>query len=402
MRRRTVLCSIGATGLAGCTGAYWNESSRSGEPLGSADERADESSDSVDGVLDDFEDTSRWTTIGGTLSADEETYLTGSQAARLEAGVSDERAGIVRQFDQPIDLSDRTLSLALRADELVYPWIQLVDDDGNRMDLRTSVRGDFPFKQYDFGVESVTGPVDLTTVTELRIIEYVGESERTVWCDSLRFVDRLDTGTVMIQFDDGNVTDYTQALPILERYGYQAVTFVNPGTIGSDAHLTLEQLSALHDAGWTVGSHSYDHVSLPAQDVSTQEDQIRESKKWLIDHGFEDGAEYFAYPYTDYDETTCSLVDEYYTLGFAGGFPAGGYVMNPLELHRLGDLNAADARDAIDAAVQWNGITQLFFHWLGGDTLDEFEQTIEYIHDQEQAGELNVISPADLDAAYRV
>ncbi|ELY49387.1 polysaccharide deacetylase [Natronorubrum sulfidifaciens JCM 14089] len=353
-------------------------------------------------MLDDFEELSRWRTIGGTLSADEETYLGGSQAARLEAGTSDERAGIGRQFDQPIDLSDRTLSLAVRADDLIYPWIQLVDDDGNRMDLRTSVRGNFPFKQYDFGVESVTGSVDLTAITDLRIIEYVGESERTIWCDSLRVVDRPDTGAVMIQFDDGNVTDHTQARPILEQYGYQAVTFVNPGTIGTDGHLTLEQVSELHDAGWTVGSHSYDHVSLPAQDVSTQEDQIRESKEWLLDHGFEDGAEYFAYPYTDYDETTCSLVDEYYTLGFAGGFPAGGNVTNPLELHRLGDLNAADARDAIDAAVQWNGITQLFFHWLGGETLAEFEQTIEYLHEREQAGELDVISPAELEAAYMV
>lgn len=410
MNRRKFLCSLGVIGITGySTSGVYRSATTSGvnspppsppsrRPSGSISSAGRGGVDSSDGtVLDDFEDLSAWTGFGGRLSADETSYYSGSQSARIDVDASTDRWGITRRFEEPIDLSDAHLAMAIRADGPILPRIQLIDGDGRGMTVRTNVRGAFPFRPYDFGIERADDEVDLENVAELRIVEYVGDSERTIWCDDLRALDRPDTGKVMIQFDDGNVTDYSRAYPVLEEYGYPAVTFVNPGKIGDDDHLTVEQLGELRDAGWTVGSHAFDHVSLPDHDVKTQESLLRRSKEWLVERGFEDGAEYVAYPYMKYDADTLSLADDYYTLGFAGGYPGVGRVTNSLEVPRLGDLDVDPAKAAIDAAVRWNGLTQLFFHWLTPERGEAFERIVEYVHERDAAGELDVILPADIE-----
>ncbi|MFD1562723.1 hypothetical protein ACFR99_04040 [Haloarchaeobius amylolyticus] len=132
MRRREMLLAgvgIGSC-LAGCTGSETatnrtrNDSTvyepATDEPIDDAPDDTQPDRPDRATTLDDFEDLSLWTSYGGTLIADESTYYTGSQAARIYIGPSDDRGVISRTFDEPVDLTGQDLSMALRATTTVY------------------------------------------------------------------------------------------------------------------------------------------------------------------------------------------------------------------------------------------------------------------------------------------
>ncbi len=50
----------------------------------------------------------------------------------------------------------------------------------------------------------------------------------------------------------------------MEQYGIKGTVYIVPEWIGSPGYLTLAQLTALHNAGWTIANHSWDHPALPS------------------------------------------------------------------------------------------------------------------------------------------
>jgi peptidoglycan/xylan/chitin deacetylase (PgdA/CDA1 family) len=83
-----------------------------------------------------------------------------------------------------------------------------------------------------------------------------------------------DDGLVGLTFDDGYADFLRYALPVLQRYGFGATTFVIAGRLGSvnswDALgprkplMTAREVRAVSAAGVEVGSHGLRHVSLTA------------------------------------------------------------------------------------------------------------------------------------------
>ncbi|QCS41437.1 polysaccharide deacetylase family protein [Natrinema versiforme] len=363
------------------------------------------------GTIDDFETLDSWEVFGGTLSPDSSRSVVGTQSARLDVPASERTGGIATAFSEPRDLTDVVPGLAVASDGLVVPWLRLIDDAGNEIDYRRGIKGGLPLVRYNFGVEGIANGFDPAAVREVYVLVRTGDGEsRTVWLDDLHLVPRPDTGAVMIQFDDAHVTDYTRALPILEKYGYPAVAFVNPGRIeaetrgaddpGGFPRLTVDQVHELHGAGWVIANHCYSHPHLSELESKAQRTEIERGKAWLEKEGFEDGAQYFAYPHGDYDERTLALVEQHHDIGFAGGRPVQGYAVNPRQTSRIGEPSAEQARTAIDRTASMRGVTSLFFHRLEGDLLADFEATVEAIHEYESAGELDVILPADLKREY--
>ncbi|MFM1886412.1 MAG: hypothetical protein RL026_1569 [Pseudomonadota bacterium] len=64
---------------------------------------------------------------------------------------------------------------------------------------------------------------------------------------------------VGITFDDGTVTDATEAAQVLLDLGLRADFFVNPGTVGSRGFVSWPQLRELASAGFSVQSHAWSH-----------------------------------------------------------------------------------------------------------------------------------------------
>ncbi|WP_436345729.1 polysaccharide deacetylase family protein [Natronorubrum sp. FCH18a] len=410
MKRRTYLAvaASASVGLAGCTDARFlgSESENGNDESPSSTGNGNGSNDYPDaaGTDDDFEDLDAWDVTGGTLTADTNRALVGSQSARLEVTAGSAR--LAKTFSESRELTDVVPGVALATDGMVVPWLRLVDSNRNTIVYRRAVTGDLPIMRYNFGVTSVDDAFDAANVDEVHLQVAVGEGqERTVWFDDFHFTPRPENGKVMIQFDDAHVTDYTEALPILEEYGYPAVTFVNAdyvdgGNVGGDPRLTTDQLHELDDAGWCIANHAVSHPRFPELSAAEQEAEIREGKQWLVDRGFAEGAEYFAYPFGQYDETTIELVDEYHSIGFAGGQPVQGYTTNTKLTSRIGEPGIERIETELERTAEMSGITKMFYHRLEGEDLEAFETLVETIHEYESKGKLDVILPQDLEENY--
>ncbi|HEU4416013.1 MAG TPA: polysaccharide deacetylase family protein [Candidatus Angelobacter sp.] len=68
-----------------------------------------------------------------------------------------------------------------------------------------------------------------------------------------------------VTFDDGEESQYRNAVPLLAEQGIKATFFVNPGLVGTEAKfLGWEKLQELQAAGHSIQSHGCSHKFLPA------------------------------------------------------------------------------------------------------------------------------------------
>lgn len=121
-----------------------------------------------------------------------------------------------------------------------------------------------------------------------------------------QLVERLEAGEdvarfAAISFDDGYDCTYLQALPILREAGIPATVFLDTGRIdaGGDG-LTSEQVRALVEQGWEIGSHTVSHGSAVEISEEDWKRELRESRMTL--EGITGRpVQGFAYPFGRYD-----------------------------------------------------------------------------------------------------
>lgn len=103
----------------------------------------------------------------------------------------------------------------------------------------------------------------------------------------LRLFDSLKKGTsqsVQITFDDGEQSQYHNALSLLAEHRVLATYFVTPGLIGTAAKfLGWEQLKALQTAGHSIQSHGWSHKFLTFCSEAELAHELRASKQSLED-----------------------------------------------------------------------------------------------------------------------
>ncbi len=117
----------------------------------------------------------------------------------------------------------------------------------------------------------------------------------------------------LLTFDDGSSTVFSEALPILKRHGFCAVLFMVSSRMGQTAlwdgegsdsghrQLTSEELRALSQEGWGIGSHGATHARLTAMDQQALKRELEESKRTL-ESVLERSVDWFAYPYGVFDQ----------------------------------------------------------------------------------------------------
>lgn len=87
-----------------------------------------------------------------------------------------------------------------------------------------------------------------------------------------------------ITFDDGEQSQFRNALPLLRRHGISATYFVNPGLAGTEPKfLTWQQFKELQAAGHSIQSHGWSHKFLTScSDVELAQELVR-SRETLED-----------------------------------------------------------------------------------------------------------------------
>lgn len=67
---------------------------------------------------------------------------------------------------------------------------------------------------------------------------------------------------VLLTFDDGGISAYTQIAPLLEAHGWRGHFFITSARIGDPTFVNAEQIRELVSRGHIIGSHSHTHPSL--------------------------------------------------------------------------------------------------------------------------------------------
>ena len=206
----------------------------------------------------------------------------------------------------------------------------------------------------------------------------------------------------VITFDDGFESTYTIAFPIMQQYGIKGTVYVVPAWLGAPGYLTVAQLTILHNAGWTIANHTWDHQPLPTITTAQVTTEIQSTIDWLNENGFSDGAYYLAYPYGQYNDTVVQIAS---SLGIKtartvdwGTIDPDGIVypyetpVNYLELPILlirNDTTTQEWQSDFNRSIAQNGTSIFLFHDIiatGTPTVletiteDTFKSIIAYIN----------------------
>jgi len=127
--------------------------------------------------------------------------------------------------------------------------------------------------------------------------------------DGIKAGKKFPHKTVVITADDGNRTTYTNAYPVLKKYGFPATFFLITSTIDvNNKYLTWEEAREMSGGGMSFGSHTQGHPFLP--DVAEQAslwDEIAGSKE-IIEKKLGLPVMYFCYPKGGFTEAVKAVV----------------------------------------------------------------------------------------------
>jgi len=152
--------------------------------------------------------------------------------------------------------------------------------------------------------------------------------------------------TVAITFDDGFISVYTNAFPILKAHGLPFTVFVNTDPIQAKrpTHVSWEQLEEMKKHGATVANHTHKHSHLinsrshstNSNDRKWQDEFISEvnTAQNLLKAKLNQDIRLFAYPYGEFDQYSNQLLADMGYIGFGQHSGAIGSDMNMQSLPR--------------------------------------------------------------------
>jgi len=129
----------------------------------------------------------------------------------------------------------------------------------------------------------------------------------------------INTGTnnnkvVILNFDDVYESQYINAKPILDKYGYKATYYVVCNYVGNSGRLTWEDITALKNEGYDIASHTMNHADLTKTSKKETEFEVGGSKQCLLDHGINTSS--FSYPFNGASDeaSVIDVVAKYYDI----------------------------------------------------------------------------------------
>ncbi len=90
--------------------------------------------------------------------------------------------------------------------------------------------------------------------------------------------------SIGITFDDGDITNYKNAFPVLNEFGLKAYFFIIGSKINSFGYMTWDKIKELKDAGMIIGSHGMTHRILIGLNDDELDYELSMSKDLLEDN----------------------------------------------------------------------------------------------------------------------
>lgn len=138
-------------------------------------------------------------------------------------------------------------------------------------------------------------------------------------------VGQVNETLVAFTFDDGFDDCYLSLVPVLDKFNVNACFFINPGFINGNEEycqhftervvltpskkpMTWRQIKSLHESGFIIGNHTFDHARL--SQISFEEAEVQVLKaKVEIERQLSTACNYFAWPFGQYKDINDSLID---------------------------------------------------------------------------------------------
>ena len=102
---------------------------------------------------------------------------------------------------------------------------------------------------------------------------------------------------IVIMFDDGWESVYSNAYKILEKYNFKASIPIIPSLVDEEEYMSYKELADLYIQGWDLLNHSYTHkdesYNQPVQLVS----DFNKSREWMNNRYIGNGSDMVVMPY---------------------------------------------------------------------------------------------------------
>ena len=162
-------------------------------------------------------------------------------------------------------------------------------------------------------------------------------------------IDNLQNGrplpdrAVAITFDDGYISIYEQAFPMLQEFGYPFTLFVSTEPINNRQtnYMNWDQIREMSNAGVTIANHMVEHPYMLDR-ISGEDDAqwLERMRMELLEAETTIQAEtgqahrYLAYPYGEFDDSIKRMIEAEGFVGLAQNSGAVGYHSDFLALPR--------------------------------------------------------------------
>jgi len=220
---------------------------------------------------------------------------------------------------------------------LLYHWIEVSPTDGPNYTSPYYVKPevfDAEMKLlYDWGYQTITIDMLLNAINEGA---------------------ELPPRPMLITFDDGHVDNYTNAFPIMQKYGFTGTLYIVGNYIGIDNYLNVDQIKEMAAAGWEVGSHTMNHLDLTALEPQRQRAEVVDSKIFL-EQTLGVPIKTIAYPF---GISNSSVIDYAHFAGYIAGMSLG--FTHDQGLGNLFTLQRRDVKGTYDVKQ-----FSLFLPWQG-------------------------------------
>ncbi|MDY6824166.1 MAG: polysaccharide deacetylase family protein [Thermodesulfobacteriota bacterium] len=130
---------------------------------------------------------------------------------------------------------------------------------------------------------------------------------QTISIDDLFTNHNINNKSIIITFDDGHISNYEYAFPILKKFNFQATFFLVADFIGRENYLTVEHIREMASASMHFESHSLTHSYLIAMEKKAIAFEITQSKK-AIENITGIRPRHFCIPYGFYNKTLLQFI----------------------------------------------------------------------------------------------
>ena len=135
-----------------------------------------------------------------------------------------------------------------------------------------------------------------TTITPDQLMSYLKHGKE------------LPAKPIMITFDDGYLDNYTNAYPIMKKYGFTATIFIVTNQVGIDPNfMTWDQIREMQQNGIVFGSHTVHHKSLTSLKKEQIISELTQSRADIAEQ-LGSQPKYFAYPTGTYNSDIEEMV----------------------------------------------------------------------------------------------